>query len=618
LLSPALLLDALKSLGGEAGNGAVVSSAQDAVAARLAALGHVEEALSIADSMSDARGRSECQHKIIDAVLPSADRALQLAAAIPVVGIRAKSLLKVAARLDQSLWRRTFDDARALLGSVWNVRDRAEVLKAGALCAAVHREPQLALSLVKEIEVAERRGEALAAVMPLLPVELGREAAAMARRTAGVSSYLVATAATLPPQLRREVVAAALENVERIGDDVYRASAVGSWPTELVGTEKLLSVGLQMDNAVERAHVIAELAKVIDVTRMPSVLDQVKRWRDGTHIGLVVAKSAGRMARAGMFETVLPIAGSVLDHEYRAEALLGVAMHVPEPVRSTLGKGALRAAKNIEDPERGTATLAKCYEYMSESEREAFRAGAVSTATMLLRSYQATVLVEHGWFAVSVMENVAPFLLLAEVDPALAIGRNLGELAARQAENFFPYVLRRLANLGHAERAVEHARALTDLALRARALTAIASTGQDVTHVRIREEAVCAVRQMAAGAERCRQLIDIAETAPDSLSEALLEEAAALARGLGGREGHSSRWEPFVEPEQALARIAALRAADSGPAAFALLSEVLRRLSEKTRLEVFAAFRELGLACESLGSCDALGAVVADVALWWP
>lgn len=287
----------------------------------------------------------------------------------------------------------------------------------------------------------------------------------------------------LPEPLRGQVLREALTAAQVIGWQVRQAqSLVVLAPrlAELGYCRKALEVASELKEEWAQAEALNRVVSYLPEPLLRKALAMIQSFDWEARRARVLSRLASRLAELGYFQKALAIAYSIPGRGNRAEALVGLAPHLPEPLRGKAMQEALAEARGVVHELIRAKTLARLAPYLPE---------------MLLRD-------------------------------ALAAARAI-KWETAQAKALVGLVPR-LAELGYSEEALEAAQVIQEKCDRIEVLTKLIPFLPETERAKVLQEALLATRATVWESTRARALIGLAPY----LAGSLLEEAVAIARGM--------------------------------------------------------------------------------------
>ena len=503
---------------------------------------------------------------------------------------RASALAQLAPHLPEAERIRALLEELAAMRAIRDEHNRAKSLAVLAPHMAELGHHQEVLAAVQEIEDEFDRAWALARLPPHLPGPLLRGALAVARKMSewGRAEVLYGLAPHLPEPLLPEVLEAAraieeddwrasalaqlarrlaelghpqeaLAVVQEIGDEDDRAWALARLVSHL--PEDLLREALAMAQEIgdedDRAWALARLPPHLPEPLLQEVLTAARAIENADNRASVLAQLARRLAELGHPQEAVAVAQEIGDEDDRAEALVRLTPHLPEPLLQEV----LTAARAIENADNRASVLAQLARRLAE--------------------------LGHPQEAVAVAQEIED-----EFDRAWA----LAVLGLR------------LAELGHPHEALAVAQEIRDEDYRAWALATMAPRLAELGRP---QEALEAARAERDKRRLAKALAGLTPHLSEAKRVETLREALGAARVVEGK-----RWRAEV-----LAELASHLAQLSCQHLYPLWQATLPILATRTRKNLLSDLLALIPVIAALGGEEAIAETfyaIQDVGRWWP
>jgi hypothetical protein len=494
------------------------------------------------------------------------------------------------------------DQALEIAGHIQDKRFRAEALAELALhLPEPEREAMLRQALVaaEQIQYNHVRAEALARLAPHLPEperKVALHQALAAIRLFYDKKDQAEMLARLVPQLPEPETALreALAAAGQIWDEPDRAEALAGLAPHL--PESLLRQALeaaeQVRDEMNRAWILAGLAPHLPEPLLRQALEAAEQVRDEMNRARILAGMISRLAELGYPDHALEVTKQIQAEVYRAEALVRLVPHLPEPEREATLRQALKVTGQIRDESDQVKAIAWLVPHLPEPERETTLRQALKTAGQI----------ENESFRAEALAKLAPHLpepLLrqAVVDIGIPLygffwGQALAGLCSR------------LAELGYPDQALTIACQAWPESSRAEALAKLAPhLPEPLLH-----QALASARQIVSQYDHADALAGLVPR---------LAELGHIALSLEVTGQIEIKWNRA----EALAGLAPHLAALPCSTLYSLWRKTLPVLSTRTRRDLLSDLRALTPLIFALGGETAITETfraIQDVDRWWP
>ena len=368
--------------------------------------GVVDEVLALVSHISSAHSRARVYAGILQHV-PAEPRAAALAEALAAARTvknpyrRARSLVAFVPHLDgdprrQAVLDEALEASLQVSGPYWQSRSLTRIVP-HLPATERHRMLNLSLDAVHNVTDPDRRGEALTAMVDLLPPDLLDKALDVAR-TSGGRYWRVMAAASLLKHLPEDRALpvdtrALLEEAQRIRGPYWQAKAIAALAPRLVESEQVSALAscLRAARAItdddRHGQALVELFRVLPGRLEAEAIEAVRG---------IVEEDGRRRALAALLPRVDPnrhpqllgLARDIESFGARAVVLADLARVMSGSGRSMAVQEAHRAAMLVSDLHQRAETLAEICDILPPGPRSS----AFSTIAKTLDPYQRVYL----------------------------------------------------------------------------------------------------------------------------------------------------------------------------------------------------------------------------------